>query len=155
MSELVTLPNGLLRQKAEPVQEIDAGVRSLAEEMVQFIQLHQADQPRPVALAAPQLGKPVRMIAFRQNLSAEDIQVLINPELVYRKGSRLVYESCLSIPGKQFTVRRAKIVKIRGLTLDNVERSFRAGELLAQVFEHEIDHLNGILVDQVGREVKK
>ena len=76
--------------------------------------------------------------------------MVINPELVYAKGNALVYESCLSIPGKEFRLRRAKIVKIRGLTLDNVMRSFRGRNLLAQVFQHELNHLDGTLIDQIG-----
>ncbi len=75
----------------------------------------------------------------------------IEPILVYAKGSHLVPESCLSIPGKAFTLRRARIVKIRGLTLDNVQRSFRAHGLLAQVFQHELNHLDGILIDQIEK----
>ncbi|MBA7706456.1 Peptide deformylase [subsurface metagenome] len=76
--------------------------------------------------------------------------MVINPELVYAKGKYIVQESCLSIPGKEFTVRRAKIVKIRGLTLDNVMRTFRGRDLLAQVFQHELNHIDGILIDQIG-----
>ena len=153
MRELVKLPSELLRQRSKPVKRIDSEVKGLAKEMVEFIHLRQDSKLRPVGLAAPQLGELVRVIAFSRNPMSieEDIQVLINPELVYQKGNHLVRESCLSIPGKEFILRRAKIVKIRGLTLDKVVRSFRARDLLAQVFQHELNHLDGILIDQIGK----
>lgn len=157
MRELVKVPSKLLGQKSKPVERIDAKIKSLANDMVEFIQLHRDDKIRPTSLSACQLGQLVRVIAFRHNPTSEeedDIQVVINPELVYAKGNYLIREGCLSIPGKVFTLRRAKIVKIRGLTLDGEERSFRGRDLLAQVFQHEIDHLNGVMIDQVGKKVK-
>jgi len=153
LRELVKLPNNLLRQKSKPVKTIDSEIKELAKEMVQFIHLHHADNPRPLSLAACQLGELVRVIAFRRSpmsFDEDDIQVVINPELVYQKGTYLAAESCLSIPGRKFTMRRGKIVKIRGLTLDNEVRSFRGHSLIAQALQHEIDHLNGVLIDRIG-----
>lgn len=153
MRELLTLPHGILRKKSKPVKRIDSEVKALANEMVQFMQLHRVDKLRPIGLSAPQLGELVRVIAFRRNplsIDEDDIEVVINPELVYHKGGYLVSESCLSIPGKEFRLRRAKIVKIRGLTLDNLMRSFRGRNLLAQVFQHELNHLDGTLIDRIG-----
>jgi len=157
--ELIKLPNPLLRLKSQPVKKIDRGVKELALEMVDFMRLHRGDAARPVGLSAVQLGELVRIIAFRGNPQSQEelrVQVLINPELVYEKGHQVVNESCLSIPGRTFALRRAKIVKIRGLTLDGVVRSFRGRDLLALVFQHEIGHLDGILIDklreqQIGR----
>ena len=151
--ELLTLPHGILRKKSKPVKRIDSEVKALANEMVQFMQLHRADKIWPVSLSACQLGELVRVIVFRRNpvsLDEDDLQVVINPELVYAKGNALVYESCLSIPGKEFRLRRAKIAKIRGLTLDNEVRSFRGRSLLAQIFQHELNHIDGILIDKIG-----
>lgn len=152
MRELVKMPDELLRQRAKPVKRIDSKIKALAKDMVEFIHLRQGDQLRPVGLSACQLGELLRVIAFSRNPMSgeEDIQVLINPELIYLKGNHIVYESCLSLPGEVFTLRRHKIVKIRGLTLDGVVRSFRARDLLAQVFQHELNHLDGILIDQIG-----
>jgi len=150
--ELVKAPSELLRRKSKPVKDIDS-IRDLATEMVDFLHSHRADEMAPIAVSAPQLGQLVRVIAFRRNASPDgDIQVLINPTLVYAKGSHVVPESCLSLPGKHFMVRRHKTVKIRGLTLDGEQRSFRGRDVLAQVFEHEMGHLDGILIDQVGVE---
>jgi len=155
--ELIKLPNPLLRQKSEPVETIDRGIKELALEMVDFLRLHRGDAVRPIGLSAVQLGELVRVIAFRGNPQSQEelqVQVLINPELVYQKGHQIVHESCLSIPGRTFALRRAKIVKIRGLTLDGVMRSFRGRDTLAQVFQHEINHLDGILIDTLGLEAK-
>lgn len=153
MRELVNLPNPILRQKSKPVKKVDGRIKELALEMVDFMRLHQGNETRPVGLSAVQLGELVRVIAFSRNpesLGDMQVQVLINPKLVYQKNNHVVRESCLCIPGKMFVLKRAKIVKIRGLTLDGVVRSFRGRDLLAQVFQHEIDHLNGVLIDSIG-----
>lgn len=154
MRELVKLPNKLLRQKSMPVKEIDAEIKALVKDMVEYIQMHRADEVKPLSVSAPQMGEMVRVIAFRRNplsMEEDDIQVLINPEIVYEKGMYMVNEGCLSMPGKSFTLKRAKLVKVRGLTLDGTERSFRGRDLLAEVFQHEINHLDGILIDRIGR----
>lgn len=160
MRELVKLPNDILRQRSEPVDAINSAIRELAEEMIEFILRHQGDKTRPVGLSAVQLGELVRMFVFIANPQAgEDVSietnVIINPELLYMKGVHRVTEGCLSIPGKTFVLKRAKIVKVRGLTLDGQVRSFRGRDFLAQVFLHEYDHLEGILVDQRSREIEK
>ena len=155
MTKLVILPHKLLRQKSKPVKKIDSEIKGLANEMIQYIQLHHTERVRPLSLSACQLGQLVRVIAFRRNpisLDEDDIQVVINPEIVYQKSFYLVPEICLSIPGREFTVQRGKIVKITGLTLNNEIRSFRGHGTLAQVFQHEIDHLNGSLIDELGKE---
>ena len=63
-------------------------------------------------------------------------------------------ESCLSLPGKAYRVRRAQRAKIKGFTLAGEPRTYKALGLFAQVFQHEIDHLNGVLIDEYGEESK-
>ncbi|MBA7581049.1 Peptide deformylase 1 [subsurface metagenome] len=155
MRELIKLPNPLLRQKSQPVETIDRRVKELALEMVDFMRLRRGDAARPVGLSAVQLGELIRVVAFRGNPQSQEelqVQVLINPEAVYLKGHQVVSESCLSIPGRTFTLRRAKLVKIRGLTLAGEMRSFRGRDLLAQVFQHELNHLDGILIDKLRKQ---
>jgi len=144
----------LLRRKSEQVEKIDSEIKALAGEMAEFMRFNQSKTLKPVGLSAVQLGELVRIFAFYTSPASEDedIQFIINPELVYEKGKRLIHESCLSIPGGTFVLKRAKIVKIRGLTMDGEERSFRGHGLLAQVFQHELNHLDGILIDQLGKE---
>lgn len=158
MKDLVKLPNVLLRQPSLPVDVIDSSVKELAREMTEFILRRQDVKIRPVGLSAVQLGELVRMFAFVDNPEAgkdvgASVQVVINPELVYMKGIHRVTEGCLSVPGKTFELKRAKIVKVRGLNLDGQVRSFRGRDFLAQVFQHEYDHLEGILVDQRSKEL--
>jgi len=91
--ELIKLPDELLRQKSEPVKEVNRGIKELALEMVDFLRLHRGDAARPVGLSAVQLGELVRVIAFSrtpESLVGMQIQVLINPELVYLKGHQVV-----------------------------------------------------------------
>ena len=133
---LVKAPSSLLRQKSKEVKDIGS-ITQLASELVLFLVDHANDDAPPVGITAPQLGQLARVIAFRRNaLPTGDIQVLVNPELVYAKGFRVVTEGCLSLPGKFFKLRRHKTVKIRGSTLDGQHRSFRGGDDLAQILEH-------------------
>ncbi len=74
----------------------------------------------------------------------EDI-ALINPQIVRRRGERLVNEGCLSVPGYVGQVKRAVSVRVKGRDQNGKEIRIRADELLAQALEHEIDHLNGVL----------
>jgi peptide deformylase len=156
--EFIKLPDELLRRPSKPVERIDSAVKELAAEMTEFIFRRQDVKIRPVGLSAVQLGELVRMFAFVSNPEAgkdveASVQVVINPELVYTKGIHRVTEACLSVPGKTFVLKRAKIVKVRGLTLDGQVRSFRGRDFMAQVLQHEYDHLEGILVDQRSKEL--
>jgi len=152
--EVVRATDTILRQKSKPIKEITPKVKELANKMVDFMDNHSQDKNKPIGLSACQLGSNVRMIAFRENpglLNREDIVILINPELVRTKGYHIVRESCLSLPGKFYLIKRYKIVKIRGTTLDGTSHSFRGRDLLGQVFQHELNHLDGVLIDSIGK----
>lgn len=155
--ELVVAPASILRKKSEEVKKITPKTIKIAEEMVNFLHEHSSDNPMPIGLSACQLGHSIRIIAFRQNpmlKDRNDIIVLINPVLVYGKGQHVVGEGCLNLPGKTYLLKRSKIVKIRGMTLDGSPRSFRGRDTLAQVFQHELEHLDGVLIDSIGVKVK-
>jgi len=94
-------------------------------------------------LAAPQLGTLLRVIVI--GVPEEEDIVLINPEIVRRKGERVVDEGCLSIPGYIGQIKRAESVRVKGRDQNGKEIRIKASELLAQALEHEIDHLNGVL----------
>jgi len=151
--EIVVLPDPVLLQASKPIKEITPKVRKIAEEMLDFLDNHTSDNNRPIGLSACQLGHPIKMIAFRNNpqlLDRSNIVILLNPEMVYCKGQHLVKESCLSIPGKKYQLKRFKLVKIRGTTLENIPRSFRGRDLLAQIFQHELNHLDGVIINSIG-----
>jgi len=96
-----------------------------------------------VGLAAPQIGIPLRVIVI--GMPGEEEMVLINPEVVRRKGERLVNEGCLSVPGYVGQIKRSESVTVKGLDRNGKKIRIKANELLAQALEHEIDHLNGVL----------
>jgi len=96
-----------------------------------------------VGLAANQVGKPLRIVVIQ--VPEEEVMVLINPEIVEMKGERLVMEGCLSVPGYQAEVTRAESVKVKARGRHGKLIRKKAADLLAQVMQHEIDHLNGIL----------
>ena len=143
-----TVPDPILRKKTKRVTTIDKSIKKLVADMRET--LH-ADAGR-VGLAAPQVGVSLRMtVICLPEEGAEDI-VLINGEIVRRKGQRLVNEGCLSIPGYVGQVYRAESVTAKGLDIKGKEIRIKAEGLLSQALEHEIDHLNGILyIDQLDQ----
>lgn len=145
--ELLTIPDMRLRQKCKSIENIDSYVKELAQEM-----LSQLTPRKAVGFAAPQFGELVRLIVVRvRGLEV----VLINPEVVKTRGEHVAVEGCRSIPGKLFAVPRPKLVKVRGLGLDGQVHSVKGHDLLAQVLLHEMNHLDGLLIDRgvfAGRE---
>jgi peptide deformylase len=135
---LVPYPDTILRTVGQPVTTFDSALRDLAEGMLSL--LHQG---RGFGLAAPQVGR-------RQRLIVCDIQhhsfCLTNPEVKDAAEPRDGLESCLSLPGVQVTVRRPERIRVTGYDLLGQRRSFGATGLWARVIQHELDHLNGVLI---------
>ncbi len=131
-------PNPILKQKSKRVRVIDDSVQKLIDNMLET--MHSASG---VGLAAPQVGVPLRVIVI--SMPEEESIVLINPEVVRRKGERLVNEGCLSVPGYFGEIKRAESITVKGLDPSGKKIRIKAAELLAQVLEHEIDHINGVL----------
>jgi peptide deformylase len=96
-----------------------------------------------VGVAAPQVGVSLRVIVIQ--IPGEEEIALVNPEIVKRRGERLVEEGCLSVPGYQGQTKRSASVTVKGLDRQGKEVRLKAEGLLAQALEHEIDHLSGIL----------
>jgi peptide deformylase len=134
-----TVPDPVLRKKTKRVSTIDRSIKKLIADMRET--LH-ADAGR-VGLAAPQVGVSLRVAVIC--LPEEEDIILINGEIVRRKGQRLVSEGCLSIPGYVGQLYRAESVTAKGLDLSGKEIRIKAEGLLSQALEHEIDHLNGML----------
>ena len=131
-------PAPVLRQKSKRVRSIDKSIHRLIDDMLET--MHSA---AGVGLAAPQLGTLLRVIVI--GIPEEEDIVLINPEIVRRTGERVVDEGCLSIPGYIGQIKRAELVRVKGLDSSGKKIRIKADELLAQALEHEIDHLNGVL----------
>jgi peptide deformylase len=139
VKEIRTVPDPVLRQKAKKVSAIDRSIKKLIKDMAET--LH-AEEGR-VGLAAPQVGVSLKITVI--GLPDEEDIILINPEIVRRKGRRLVDEGCLSIPGYVGQLYRAETVTAKGLDGHGKLVRIKGEGLLAQALEHEIDHLNGIL----------
>ncbi len=132
------LPDSVLRQRSKRLKSVDGSVRRLIGSMIET--MHSANG---VGLAAPQVGTPLRVIVI--GIPEGEEIVLINPEIVRRRGERLIDEGCLSIPGYVGQVKRAESVTVKGRDQNGREIRIKADNLLAQALEHEIDHLNGVL----------
>ncbi|MGA3215245.1 MAG: peptide deformylase [Acidimicrobiales bacterium] len=128
----------VLRQRAAEIKEIDGRIVRLSEEMIETMR----DAPG-VGLAAPQVGIERRIFVYDVG---EGAQTVINPEIIESSGEWEWEEGCLSVPDLHWPIIRPKQVHLVGLDLEGNEVSIEADELLARVFQHELDHLNGILL---------
>lgn len=133
-------PDPVLRQVARPVDEVGSAVRNIAERMIEL--MVQADG---IGLAAPQVGLPLRLLVFSLSGKAEDVHVLINPELCHPQGSSEMEEGCLSLPGIRAKVRRAAVCTVWALDLEGNRFVMDTVDLAATVVQHEMDHLDGVL----------
>lgn len=144
----------VLRQRAEEVTEIDGRLAKLCEDMLETMY----DAPG-LGLAAPQVGVQKRFFVY--DLGAGDgPEVLINPVVTESEGEWEYHEGCLSVPGMSFDIVRPKRVSVSGLDLDGNEVEFEADEVLARLVQHELDHLDGILLlerldEEQRREAKR
>ena len=132
------VPDPILRQKSKRVSSINSSIHKLVANMIETMR-----SAPGVGLAAPQIGIPLRVIVI--GIPGEEDIALINPQIVRRSGERLVDEGCLSIPGYVGKVKRATSVSVKGLNRNGKEIRIKANELLAQILEHEINHINGVL----------
>ena len=158
---IVKYPEPVLSKPGEPVTEFDGALRKLVADMFETMYAAQG-----VGLAAPQVGvsKRVTVIDLSAGKEPKDKLVLVNPEIIFRDGKLYEEEGCLSFPDIREKVQRAAKVRIRAQ--DEYGKWFeRDGEeLLARCFQHEIDHLDGMLFifrmsalkrDLVQRKIRK
>ncbi len=135
---LLILPNQVLREKAEPVLKIDSEVKKLVQEMKKIMKKHNG-----LGLAGNQVGVKKRIFVMEVEGKS---YVCINPRIVKKRGKeRLMEEGCLSIPNKWGEVLRSEEVILKYQNLWGKEKTLKAKGLLAQVIQHEMDHLEGIL----------
>jgi peptide deformylase len=139
---IVKFPDPVLQRPTEPVTIFDKELETLIEDM--FDSMYEA---HGIGLAAPQIGVPKRItvidLSFKQN--PDDKIVLVNPEIIMREGKQSEEEGCLSLPDIREKVTRSAKVKIRAQDAKGNWFEREAEELLARAFQHEIDHLDGIL----------
>jgi peptide deformylase len=143
---IVTLrdPNaGVLRKRSRTVPVVDRDIRRLVADMV--LSMRRAGG---IGLAAPQIGVPLRVVVA--DIGTGPLAI-VNPRLRRRKGAQVGIEGCLSIPGVYGEVRRAQRIEVEGRNIRGRRLVVLGRDLLARVFQHEIDHLNGVLFTDPGR----
>jgi peptide deformylase len=147
LREVITLPHPTLRKKAQAVRDFGESFQELVEDMI--VTMREEDG---VGLAAPQINQSLRLIVveYPEDDSQEGAQpklfVMVNPEIVKRsEETEKGIEGCLSVPEIVGEVERAGKVEVRGLNRYGKKMKVRAKGWLARVFQHEIDHLDGIL----------
>ena len=142
-------PEEILRQRAEPITEIDEEVVKLVDHMTETMY-----SAPGIGLAATQVGvaKQVLVVDIAPRRPESELIVLINPEIVAAEGEVIFEEGCLSVPDYQAEVKRHEKITVRGLNLKGEEVEIEAEGLLAVVLQHEIDHLNGMLfIDRLSK----
>jgi peptide deformylase len=150
LRKIVTLPDPVLRRKARPIAKFDKDLGTLVDDMVETMR-----EAPGVGLAAPQIGLLERLIVVEYYEREEDEQdeeapkkvwAVINPEIVKASEETLMgVEGCLSIPGLLGEVERHAEVHVKGLNRHGKPMKIKAKGWLARIFQHEIDHLNGVL----------
>lgn len=139
---IVKYPDPVLREGCAEVKSFDGDLQRLAERMFEIMYAG-----RGLGLAAPQVGLPVRLFVFNPDGAPGPGEgVCINPRIVHQDGNLLADEGCLSLPEVSCRLKRYKSVTLRALDLRGEPRDLHADGLLARAFQHEIDHLNGVLI---------
>ena len=147
--QIRTYGDPVLKTKAAEVADINGKVARLVDDM--FETLYESDSG--IALAAPQIGVQKQIFVW----DIEDEQMaIINPRIIESSGEWVYDEGCLSIPGLYVEMLRPNHVLVRGLTVDGDEIEIEASELMGRMFQHEIDHLHGVLMfDRMTPEQRK
>lgn len=144
MLPLIQYPNPILRKKAQNIPAITPEIKELGLRMTEAMRRYQG-----VGLAGPQVGVSLRIIAVQDE---KDVLVCVNPQILEAsKEQEIQEEGCLSLPGIYLPVKRPKEIKVRYIDLQGnaVERLARG--LVARIFQHEIDHINGrLIINRVG-----
>lgn len=147
--EIVKWPDPVLAKRGEDVTVFDAKLKKLVEEMFESMYAAQG-----IGLAAPQINISQRITvidcSFKKN--PDEKVVLINPEIIERKGKQVEEEGCLSLPEIREKVSRAAWVKVRAQDVNGNPIEMEGEELLGRAMQHEIDHLDGVLfIDRLSR----
>ena len=154
--EIVKYPAPVLLTKAAEVVRIDGALQKRIDDMIETLYAVPG-----LGLAAPQVGDPLRFFVY--DLSVQDQEpgarkgplVVINPEIISIEGEEISDEGCLSIPGYFEKVKRAFRVQLKGIDREGKEIRPEGEGLLARLFQHEVDHINGVLMIDRFSSLKK
>lgn len=137
---IVIYPDEVLRRKATPIEEIDDTIYRNAQKMLELMY-----ESHGIGLAAPQVGWSKKLIVIDVTDEEECEKVFINPYIVNEEGTLINEEGCLSFPDITGNIARSEIVEVVAYNLKGERLEIKADGLLSRAFQHEIDHLNGIL----------
>ena len=138
MDKIRIYPDPILREKAQIVENIDGKVKDIADRMTKVMYANKG-----IGLAAPQIGILSRIVIVD---IGQGRRVLINPEIVEGEGESLMEEGCLSLPTIEVPIKRMDKVFLKGRDLEGKEVSLELFGFPSRVYQHEIDHLDGILI---------
>jgi peptide deformylase len=147
LRQIIHYPDPRLRRHAEPVTEVNDGVRALIDDMAETMY----DAPG-IGLAAIQIGVTQRIVVMDISESRDELRIFVNPEIIGASGEQVLEEGCLSVPGVFEPVTRAETVRVRALDRQGQAFELDASGLLATCIQHEIDHLDGkVFLDRLSR----
>jgi peptide deformylase len=148
--KIILWPDPRLKSSSRPVTQFDENLKALAARMLELMR-----QAKGVGLAAPQVGENVRLFVMNPTGDPKDEQVYVNPELTEASGSEEAEEGCLSLPGINVNIVRDKSLRMKAKDLDGNPIEQTASGYIARIWQHEFDHLNGILLtDRMGSVAK-
>jgi peptide deformylase len=142
--QIVKFPAPILREKSRPVTNVDGLLQGIIDQMVETLY-----EVPGLGVAAPQVGRSLSLFVYDMTLKEGEKQkltVLMNPEIVSREGEEIAEEGCLSIPDYWEKVKRASRILVKGIDRHGKEIRIEAEGLHARLIQHEIDHLNGVLM---------
>ncbi|HMU94677.1 MAG TPA: peptide deformylase [Anaerolineales bacterium] len=153
LREIVFLPEPVLRRKAKPVTKFDKELQTLIDDMIETMR-----EAPGVGLAAPQvnISQQLAVIEYDEDEDEEEnedappkpkkLYVIINPEIIKASEEKVMgIEGCLSIPGLQGEVERHQSIQVKALNRHGSPVKLKVDGWMARIFQHEIDHLNGVL----------
>lgn len=145
---IVIYPNKILTKPAKKVNEITDELIVMLDAMYETMTAHDG-----IGLAAPQVGKNVR-VAIVQLEVEDELLELINPEIIFREGTTIDVEACLSIPNRFGTIKRSKSIVVRYFDREGEEYEVSANNYFARIIQHELDHLDGkLFINQIIEEI--
>lgn len=142
--EIKKYPDKVLKKKSEEIKEITQEIKEIVLDMIETMEKNEG-----VGLAAPQVGILKRIIAVQTETGPK---VFINPKILKKSAEKIIdEEGCLSVPGIRLKIKRAKSAEVKAIDEGGKEVLVKAEGLLARVFQHEIDHLDGkLFIDRLN-----
>jgi peptide deformylase len=148
--KIISYPDPRLRRVSVPVKEFGDKLGDLVRRMFELMR-----EAKGVGLAAPQVGYNIRLFIVNHTQQPEDDRVYVNPVLFDAEGEEISSEGCLSLPGINVDVTRAKSAKMQAMDVNGKRIEQVETDYVARIWQHELDHLNGILlIDHMGPTAK-